>query len=65
METENETTPPVQDTRQRNTWKWIGVIALVLAITSLTGLVLVQQQFTELQATISSDGDKQNNKQGS
>ena len=61
MESENETTPPVHSTKQRNPWKWIGVIALVLAITSLTGLVLVQQQFTELEETIANSGDEQNN----
>ena len=55
MESENETTPPLQITKQRNPWKWIGVIALVLAIASLTGLVIVQQQFTELQATLSNN----------
>ena len=63
MELENEAAPPVQSPKQRNPWKWIGVIALVLAIASFTGLVLVQQQFTELQATISGDGDKQNDEQ--
>jgi len=55
MEPENETAPPVHSTHQRNPWKWIGVIALVLAITSLTGLVLVQQQFTELEETIANN----------
>ena len=59
MEPENETAPPAHSTKQRNSWKWIGVIALVLAIASLTGLVLVQQQFTELQATISNNGPTQ------
>ena len=63
MELENEAAPPVQSPKQRNPWKWIGVIALVLAIASFTGLVIVQQQFTELQATISGDGDKQNDEQ--
>jgi S1-C subfamily serine protease len=61
MEPENETAPPVHSTKQRNPWKWIGVIALVLAITSLTGLVLVQQQFTELEETIANSGGEQNN----
>ena len=61
MESESETTPPVQITKQRNPWKWIGVIALVLAITSLTGLVVVQQQFTELEETIANSGDEQSN----
>ena len=55
MESESETTPPVQSTKQRNPWKWIGVIALVLAIASLTGPVLVQQQFTELQEAIANN----------
>jgi len=63
MELENEAAPPVQSPKQRNPWNWIGVIALVLAIASFTGLVIVQQQFTELQATISGDGDKQNDEQ--
>jgi|GEM_PF-3015563 len=53
MESENETTPPVQSPMQRNPWKWIGVIALVLAITSLTGLVLVQQQVIGLESATS------------
>ena len=55
MESENETTPPVHSTKQRNPWKWIGVIALVLAVASLTGLVVVQQQFTELEETIANN----------
>lgn len=52
MESENETLPTIQEPRSRNPWKWIGVLALVLAITSSTGLVAVYQQINELEASV-------------
>jgi hypothetical protein len=54
MESEIVTPPSIQEPKSRNPWKWIGILALVLAIASVTGLVAVQKQFNELQASVSS-----------